>query len=181
MMMTFMICHMVGVSSACTNPILYGFLNDNFVKEINLLCPVLAKLPLCKPKPAKDRKCPPEKMTLLPPPNTVHPLLPPPKTIQPLPQHPSTPCQNSQPQGADHCKGWDISFSHFLCTLSSSSLLSGKHLLKHQHKPWLEPKCLGWKSSLRSLPSRIEETLVDRYFQTWSHSPIIYPIHNIIC
>ena len=32
MMLYFLICHMVGVSSACTNPILYGFLNDNFQK-----------------------------------------------------------------------------------------------------------------------------------------------------
>ena len=32
MMITFLLCHMLGVSSSCTNPILYGFLNDNFVK-----------------------------------------------------------------------------------------------------------------------------------------------------
>ena len=25
--------HMLGMSSACTNPFLYGFLNDNFLKE----------------------------------------------------------------------------------------------------------------------------------------------------
>ena len=62
MMLTFMICHMVGVSSACTNPILYGFLNDNFVKEFNLLCPFLATLPLSRTKLAQHR----EKTTLLP-------------------------------------------------------------------------------------------------------------------
>ena len=44
MMLTFLICHMIGISSACTNPILYGFLNENFVKEFNLLCPLLGKL-----------------------------------------------------------------------------------------------------------------------------------------
>ena len=43
MMLVFLICHMIGVSSACTNPILYGFLNENFVKEIGLLCPFLSK------------------------------------------------------------------------------------------------------------------------------------------
>ena len=26
-------CHMVGMSSACANPLLYGWLNDNFRKE----------------------------------------------------------------------------------------------------------------------------------------------------
>ena len=72
MMLTFMICHMVGVSSACTNPILYGFLNDNFVKEFNLLCPFLATLPLFRPKLGQHRKGG-EKTTLLPPSNNVHP------------------------------------------------------------------------------------------------------------
>ena len=75
-MLTFLICHMVGVSSACTNPILYGFLNDNFVKEFNLLCPVLARLPLYKPKTEQKRKT--ERSALLPTPNHVHPLTRPP-------------------------------------------------------------------------------------------------------
>ena len=71
MMLTFMICHMVGVSSACTNPILYGFLNDTFAKEFNLLCPLLATLPLYRPKLAQHR-AETEKTTLLLP-NCVHP------------------------------------------------------------------------------------------------------------
>jgi len=29
----FAICHMMGMSSACSNPLLYGWLNDNFKKE----------------------------------------------------------------------------------------------------------------------------------------------------
>ena len=37
------VCHMVGMSSACSNPILYGWLNDNFRKEfielLQRLCP----------------------------------------------------------------------------------------------------------------------------------------------
>lgn len=29
----FAICHMIGMSSACSNPLLYGWLNENFKKE----------------------------------------------------------------------------------------------------------------------------------------------------
>ena len=32
MMAFFMLFHLIGVSSVCTNPILYGFLNDNYKK-----------------------------------------------------------------------------------------------------------------------------------------------------
>ncbi|ALC46837.1 NPFR1, partial [Drosophila busckii] len=33
------ICHMIGMSSACSNPLLYGWLNDNFRKEfLEILC-----------------------------------------------------------------------------------------------------------------------------------------------
>ena len=84
-MLTFMICHMVGVSSACTNPILYGFLNDNFVKEFNLLCPFLANLPLYRPKLGQHREGT-EKTILLPPSNSVYPqaIL---RTASPAPEH----------------------------------------------------------------------------------------------
>lgn len=35
----FAVCHMMGMSSACSNPLLYGWLNDNFRKEFNeILC-----------------------------------------------------------------------------------------------------------------------------------------------
>ncbi|XP_053698688.1 neuropeptide F receptor [Sabethes cyaneus] len=38
-MVGYAICHMMGMSSACSNPLLYGWLNDNFRKEFNeLLC-----------------------------------------------------------------------------------------------------------------------------------------------
>ena len=30
MMTVYLVFHLIGVSSVCTNPILYGFLNDNF-------------------------------------------------------------------------------------------------------------------------------------------------------
>ena len=32
MMAFFMLFHLIGVSSVCTNPILYGFLNDSYKK-----------------------------------------------------------------------------------------------------------------------------------------------------
>ncbi|KXJ70537.1 hypothetical protein RP20_CCG023252 [Aedes albopictus] len=38
-MVAYAICHMMGMSSACSNPLLYGWLNDNFRKEFNeILC-----------------------------------------------------------------------------------------------------------------------------------------------
>ena len=33
MLITYAVCHMTGMSSACANPLLYGWLNDNFRKE----------------------------------------------------------------------------------------------------------------------------------------------------
>lgn len=33
MMVVYAVCHMAGMSSACSNPLLYGWLNDNFRKE----------------------------------------------------------------------------------------------------------------------------------------------------
>ncbi|KAE8740059.1 Neuropeptide F Receptor, partial [Frankliniella occidentalis] len=33
MVVTYALCHMMGMSSACTNPMLYGWLNENFRKE----------------------------------------------------------------------------------------------------------------------------------------------------
>jgi len=33
MVITYAVCHMMGMSSACSNPMLYGWLNDNFQKE----------------------------------------------------------------------------------------------------------------------------------------------------
>lgn len=39
MQVTYAICHMMGMSSACSNPILYGCLNENFWKEFkDILC-----------------------------------------------------------------------------------------------------------------------------------------------
>ncbi|XP_037091343.1 neuropeptide F receptor-like [Pollicipes pollicipes] len=35
MRIAFAVCHMIGMSSACSNPILYGWLNDNFRKEFH--------------------------------------------------------------------------------------------------------------------------------------------------
>ena len=33
LMLTFLVCHILGISTTCTNPILYGFLNENFLTE----------------------------------------------------------------------------------------------------------------------------------------------------
>ncbi|XP_025835762.1 neuropeptide F receptor-like, partial [Agrilus planipennis] len=39
MMIVYAVCHMMGMSSACSNPVLYGWLNDNFWKEFkDILC-----------------------------------------------------------------------------------------------------------------------------------------------
>ncbi|XP_059218096.1 neuropeptide F receptor [Stomoxys calcitrans] len=39
MLVAYAFCHMIGMSSACSNPLLYGWLNDNFRKEFQeLLC-----------------------------------------------------------------------------------------------------------------------------------------------
>lgn len=39
MSIAYAVCHMMGMSSACSNPLLYGWLNDNFRKEFNdILC-----------------------------------------------------------------------------------------------------------------------------------------------
>lgn len=38
-LMWYAVCHMIGMSSACSNPLLYGWLNDNFRKEFKeILC-----------------------------------------------------------------------------------------------------------------------------------------------
>ncbi|KAK4015651.1 hypothetical protein OUZ56_030625 [Daphnia magna] len=37
MLIVYAVCHMVGMSSACANPLLYGWLNDNFRKEFHRL------------------------------------------------------------------------------------------------------------------------------------------------
>lgn len=39
MMVCYAVCHMMGMSSACSNPVLYGCLNENFWKEFkDILC-----------------------------------------------------------------------------------------------------------------------------------------------
>lgn len=39
MLVAYAVCHMIGMSSACSNPLLYGWLNDNFRKEFKeIMC-----------------------------------------------------------------------------------------------------------------------------------------------
>ena len=46
-------CHMLGMSSACSNPVLYGWLNDNFRKEF---CEIYALLTPCRGQTGKRIK-----------------------------------------------------------------------------------------------------------------------------
>lgn len=52
MLVVYAVCHMAGMSSACSNPLLYGWLNDNFRKEFleihELACPCCASLTSCR-------------------------------------------------------------------------------------------------------------------------------------
>ncbi|XP_067008002.2 neuropeptide F receptor [Anabrus simplex] len=45
LIISYAICHMMGMSSACSNPLLYGWLNDNFRKEfkeiLSAMCPCI--------------------------------------------------------------------------------------------------------------------------------------------
>ncbi|XP_037077138.1 neuropeptide F receptor-like [Pollicipes pollicipes] len=48
MRVVYAVCHMIGMSSACSNPILYGWLNDNFRKEfVDILQRATPCLPPC--------------------------------------------------------------------------------------------------------------------------------------
>ena len=38
LMITFSVCHIIGVSTCCTNPVLYGFLNPNFKSVYKNIC-----------------------------------------------------------------------------------------------------------------------------------------------
>ena len=45
MLLLHLVCHLLGVSSICSNPLLYGLLNSNIWKEYSLLVAQLRKLP----------------------------------------------------------------------------------------------------------------------------------------
>ncbi|XP_037794763.1 neuropeptide F receptor-like [Penaeus monodon] len=55
LLIVYAVCHMMGMSSACSNPLMYGWLNDNFRKEFleifGLICPRC-----CKQKPQGQRQ-----------------------------------------------------------------------------------------------------------------------------
>ena len=54
MMLYYLICHLVGVSSACTNPVLYGLLNLNIQQEYRNILLSLSKIAgLFKSRPAR--------------------------------------------------------------------------------------------------------------------------------
>lgn len=62
MLIIYALCHMVGMSSACSNPLLYGWLNKNFKKEFyeifDALCPfcTLAKRESETQQPELERR-----------------------------------------------------------------------------------------------------------------------------
>lgn len=44
MVVAYAICHMMGMSSACSNPVLYGWLNENFFKEFrDMMCSTVSQ------------------------------------------------------------------------------------------------------------------------------------------
>ena len=52
MMIWFLVCHLVGVSSACTNPVIYGLLNLNIQQEYRNILVNIIKIPqLLQSKP----------------------------------------------------------------------------------------------------------------------------------
>lgn len=55
MLVVYAVCHMMGMSSACSNPLMYGWLNDNFKKEfleiIGIVLPCKGK---CVPRRGED-------------------------------------------------------------------------------------------------------------------------------
>ena len=54
MMIWYLVCHLVGVSSACTNPVIYGLLNLNIQQEYRDILQNLTKIPeLLKSKSAQ--------------------------------------------------------------------------------------------------------------------------------
>lgn len=56
MTITYAVCHMFGMSSAVSNPLLYGWLNDNFRKEFEEILCCCKKRPLNKNTRIKSRK-----------------------------------------------------------------------------------------------------------------------------
>lgn len=56
MTITYAVCHMCGMSSAVSNPLLYGWLNDNFRKEFEEILCCCKKRQLTKNTRTKSRK-----------------------------------------------------------------------------------------------------------------------------
>ena len=54
MMIWYLVCHLVGVSSACTNPVIYGLLNLNIQQEYRNILLNISKIPqFWKPRPTQ--------------------------------------------------------------------------------------------------------------------------------
>lgn len=60
MLIIYAVCHMTGMSSACANPLLYGWLNDNFRKEFREIGTSVCRCPAENPPPPPaESKIPP--------------------------------------------------------------------------------------------------------------------------
>ena len=56
MMIWYLVCHLVGVSSACTNPVIYGLLNLKIQEEYRNILLNINKIPeLLKSKPPQPQ------------------------------------------------------------------------------------------------------------------------------
>lgn len=60
MLIIYAVCHMTGMSSACANPLLYGWLNDNFRKEFRQIGASICPCPAHNsPLPPAESNIPP--------------------------------------------------------------------------------------------------------------------------
>ncbi|XP_069178257.1 neuropeptide F receptor-like [Procambarus clarkii] len=68
-LVVYAVCHMMGMSSACSNPLVYGWLNDNFRKEFleifSVVLPCWSTTPASRGRPGQKRQRP-ETDTYLP-------------------------------------------------------------------------------------------------------------------
>ena len=53
-MFSYLLCHLVGVTSTVTNPILYAMLNYNFKKEFQIFAGKIPRIFLCFSSPPND-------------------------------------------------------------------------------------------------------------------------------
>ncbi|KAK4301733.1 hypothetical protein Pmani_026137 [Petrolisthes manimaculis] len=55
MVIVYAVCHLIGMSSACSNPLLYGYFNDNFKRQFFEIFTVVCRLNKTSERPAAER------------------------------------------------------------------------------------------------------------------------------